>query len=49
MLRSQIGLNGKDSSDVKAVGTGTGNELGRKIFIHPGNSSMRQVSYGRIR
>ena len=29
--------------------TGTASESGRKIFIHPGNSSMRQVSYGRIR
>jgi 5-deoxy-glucuronate isomerase len=28
---------------------GTASQLGRNIFIHPGNSSMRQVSYGRIR
>jgi len=33
----------------KRLVRGTGNELGRNIFIHPGNSSMRQVSYGRIR
>jgi 5-deoxy-glucuronate isomerase len=29
--------------------TDTANERGRKVFIHPGNSSMRQVSYARIR
>ncbi len=28
---------------------GTANKKGRNIFIHPGNSSMREVSYGRIR
>jgi 5-deoxy-glucuronate isomerase len=28
---------------------GTANQEGRNIFIHPGNSSMREVSYGRIR
>ena len=28
---------------------GTANAQGRKTFIHPGNSSMREVSYGRIR
>jgi 5-deoxy-glucuronate isomerase len=28
---------------------GTANQQGRNIFIHPGNSSMREVSYGRIR
>ena len=28
---------------------GTAEKLGRHTFIHPGNSSMRQVSYGRIR
>jgi 5-deoxy-glucuronate isomerase len=28
---------------------GTANQQGRNIFIHPGNSSMRQVTYGRIR
>ena len=28
---------------------GTANQRGRNIFIHPGNSSMREVSYGRIR
>jgi 5-deoxy-glucuronate isomerase len=28
---------------------GTANHQGRNIFIHPGNSSMREVSYGRIR
>jgi 5-deoxy-glucuronate isomerase len=28
---------------------GTAKQRGRNIFIHPGNSSMRQVSYGRIR
>lgn len=29
--------------------TGTANHRGRNIFVHPGNSSMREVSYGRIR
>jgi 5-deoxy-glucuronate isomerase len=28
---------------------GTANQQGRNLFVHPGNSSMRQVSYGRIR
>jgi 5-deoxy-glucuronate isomerase len=28
---------------------GTANKQGRNIFIHPGNSSMQQISYGRIR
>ena len=28
---------------------GTASQQGRNIFIHPGNSSMREVSYGRIR
>ena len=28
---------------------GTANRYGRNIFVHPGNSSMRRVSYGRIR
>jgi 5-deoxy-glucuronate isomerase len=28
---------------------GTANRQGRNIFVHPGNSSMREVSYGRIR
>jgi 5-deoxy-glucuronate isomerase len=28
---------------------GTANQQGRNIFVHPGNSSMREVSYGRIR
>jgi 5-deoxy-glucuronate isomerase len=28
---------------------GTASERGRRIFVHPGNSSMKQVSYGRIR
>jgi 5-deoxy-glucuronate isomerase len=27
----------------------TASHPGRNIFVHPGNSSMRQVSYGRIR
>lgn len=27
----------------------TASHPGRKIFVHPGNSSMRQASYGRIR
>ncbi len=27
---------------------GTANQQGRNTFIHPGNSSMREVSYGRI-
>lgn len=27
----------------------TASHLGRNIFVHPGNSSMRHVSYGRIR
>jgi 5-deoxy-glucuronate isomerase len=34
---------------LKRLVTGTASERGRKIFIHPGNSSMQQVSYGRIR
>jgi 5-deoxy-glucuronate isomerase len=33
----------------KRLVTGTASERGRKVFIHPGNSSMQQVSYGRIR
>ena len=28
---------------------GTANQQGRNIFVHPGNSSMREVSYARIR
>ena len=28
---------------------GTAKQQGRNLFVHPGNSSMRQVSYGRIR
>jgi 5-deoxy-glucuronate isomerase len=28
---------------------GTANQQGRNIFVHPGNSSMLEVSYGRIR
>ncbi len=28
---------------------GTASRQGRNIFVHPGNSSMRRVSYGRIR
>ena len=28
---------------------GTANQQGRNIFVRPGNSSMREVSYGRIR
>ena len=28
---------------------GTASRQGRNIFIHPGNSLMRQISYGRIR
>jgi 5-deoxy-glucuronate isomerase len=28
---------------------GTANQEGRNVFVHPGNSSMRRVSYGRIR
>ena len=28
---------------------GTAGKQGRNTFIHPGNSSMREVSYGRIR
>jgi 5-deoxy-glucuronate isomerase len=27
----------------------TGNKQGRNIFVHPRNSSMREISYGRIR
>ena len=27
----------------------TASHLGRNIFVHPGNSSMQKVSYGRIR
>jgi len=33
----------------KRLVAGTASRQGRNIFIHPGNSSMRQVSYGRIR
>jgi 5-deoxy-glucuronate isomerase len=33
----------------KRVVRATASHLGRNIFVHPGNSSMRQVSYGRIR
>jgi 5-deoxy-glucuronate isomerase len=33
----------------KRLVRGTASERGRKIFIHPNNSSMKQVSYGRIR
>jgi 5-deoxy-glucuronate isomerase len=29
--------------------SGTASQWGRTTFIHPGNSSMRKVSYGRIR
>lgn len=29
--------------------SGTASQWGRATFIHPGNSSMREVSYGRIR
>jgi 5-deoxy-glucuronate isomerase len=28
---------------------GTASERGRRVFVHPGNSAMKQVSYGRIR
>jgi 5-deoxy-glucuronate isomerase len=28
---------------------GTGNQQGRNLFVHPGNSSMLHVTYGRIR
>jgi 5-deoxy-glucuronate isomerase len=28
---------------------GTASQQGRNVFVHPGNSSMREVSYGRIR
>jgi 5-deoxy-glucuronate isomerase len=34
---------------LKRLVTGTASERGRNVFIHPGNSSMQQVSYGRIR
>ena len=33
----------------KRLVTGTASERGRKVFIRPDNSSMKQVSYGRIR
>src|SRR5258708_28849823 len=33
----------------KRLVRGTANQQGRNIFVHPGNSSMREVSYGRIR
>jgi 5-deoxy-glucuronate isomerase len=33
----------------KRVVRATASHMGRNIFVHPGNSSMRQVSYGRIR
>src|SRR5260370_29332670 len=50
MRRSPRGLavKGQDKN-VNTVGAGTGNQPGRNIFVHPGNSSMREVSYGRIR
>jgi len=41
-------VKGQDKN-VNTVGAGTGNQPGRNIFVHPGNSSMREVSYGRIR
>src|SRR5580698_7699276 len=28
---------------------GTASERGRRVFVHPGNSAMKRVSYGRIR
>ncbi|HEY4354995.1 MAG TPA: 5-deoxy-glucuronate isomerase [Acidobacteriaceae bacterium] len=33
----------------KRLITGTAGERGRRIFIRPGNSSMKQLTYGRIR
>jgi 5-deoxy-glucuronate isomerase len=33
----------------KRIVRGTAGQPGRNLFIHPGNSSMKQVSYGRIR
>jgi 5-deoxy-glucuronate isomerase len=33
----------------KRLVQGTASQQGRNIFIHPGNSSMKEVSYGRIR
>lgn len=33
----------------KRLISGTAGERGRKIFIQPGNSSMKQLAYGRIR
>jgi 5-deoxy-glucuronate isomerase len=33
----------------KRLVTGTAGSVGRNIFVSPANSSMRQVSYGRIR
>jgi 5-deoxy-glucuronate isomerase len=32
----------------KRLVSGTAGKPGRNVFIHPGNSSMQQVSYGRI-
>jgi len=34
---------------LKRLVTGTSSGRGRRIIVHPGNSSMRQVSYSRIR
>src|ERR1700761_8062354 len=39
----------KERSMSKRRITGTASERGRRIFIKPGNSSMQQLTYGRIR
>src|ERR1700693_5192318 len=50
MRRSPQGLTAKDRTKMSArLVRGTANQQGRNIFVHPGNSSMREVSYGRIR
>jgi len=52
MRRSPQGfvLGGEDEVKMsERLVRGTANQQGRNILVHPGNSSMRQVSYGRIR
>jgi 5-deoxy-glucuronate isomerase len=43
-----LAVKGQDKN-VNTVGAGAGNKQGRNIFVHPRNSSMREISYGRIR
>jgi 5-deoxy-glucuronate isomerase len=40
---------GQEETMSKRLVSGTAGSEGRNIFIHPGNSSMREMSYGRIR